>query len=236
MKKAFTLIEILIASTIFAVIMLIVTSTFSWASLYNVRISESRDTSLNARKISEMISKDLRMANGSISVKSSATKSDEVGEFSIYTCQNPNNCSLNEDIITTQDLDDLDKNDNYRNALLILQKDQQKAIFYREVKDEFFLTRQEINLPETTSEININQEFKYKSTDLSQVINSKNIDVIAKFAGYTPTAKSDKRKAQPFVKMKLIFQTDNYDTQPPMYRSKMEINTSVTSRSYNLDR
>ncbi|MEK9156011.1 MAG: type II secretion system protein [Patescibacteria group bacterium] len=61
----FTLMEILIAATIFAVMMVLVTATTTQAITYQRKLKAMRGVSENARRITDMLTRDIRQADDS---------------------------------------------------------------------------------------------------------------------------------------------------------------------------
>jgi len=225
-KNGFTLIEVLIASTIFAMVMVIVASTLSWASTYNLKLNEMRIVGQDARKIMNMISDDIRQANGSASIKIDFTD-ENIGELAIINCSNPAFCSLRKNY-QSNILPDIDLNLNYNNALLITDLRDEKAILYYEYDNN--IVRNELSLSDIAS------DFYNIIPSLSAIedyyINSQGADVTLGFAGHTSLIHN--RENQPFINIKLLAETEEYDNLTSSYRSKIELQTMITSREYNI--
>ncbi|OQB05260.1 MAG: hypothetical protein BWY19_01111 [bacterium ADurb.Bin212] len=238
MRKGFTLLELLIASSIFAIVMLITTATFTWASSYNNKLGEMRKTSLTARKIMEMLSQDIRMANGDIKlIRGGAPGSPWIsGEVVVLRCSAPSisSCVPN---TSFQNNADVVFNQN-NNALLIAQKDREKVVLYRLNNGSF--SRSEVKYLSSYDLAHTGLPLRggvpWSDAGATSNINSTGTDVEVQFAGYTPKVESATRKQQPFVKIRLVAQSENYDDLAPAFRSRIELQTSVTTRFYNIDK
>lgn len=67
--RGFTLLEVLIASSIFAMIMILVVGIIAQTSSYQSKINNMRSVSEETRRLADQITRDVRAANGSITVK-----------------------------------------------------------------------------------------------------------------------------------------------------------------------
>lgn len=236
-KKAFTLIEVLISATIFAIVMVIVAMTLSWASAYNARLTEMRIVGNDARKIMNMISDDIRQANGSVNITYLGTggaTSVEVGEFLIVNCSSNSidSCIPKINYQTSYETD-IDLESNFNNGLYIINKNENKIIYYRSFSNRSNnmygdLKRFEADYRET---ININ-DYSFGTLAGDEIINSSGVDINMGFTGYTPTIFS--REAQPFIKIMMLTKTEDYDNLTTEYKAKIELETTITSREYNI--
>lgn len=66
--KGFTLLEILIASSIFAIIMVITTGVVAQSSSYRSKLKAMREVSEETRRLADMITRDIREADGEIKI------------------------------------------------------------------------------------------------------------------------------------------------------------------------
>jgi len=64
-QKGFTLIEILVATTIFALVMVITTGVVSRSSAFNSKLRVQRQIQEEILRIADMITRDIRSANAS---------------------------------------------------------------------------------------------------------------------------------------------------------------------------
>jgi prepilin-type N-terminal cleavage/methylation domain-containing protein len=82
-KKAFTLLEILIATAIFSTVMVLTTGIISQSSGSQTKLKANREASEESRHLADLISRDIRTAEGSFRVKMSylTTTTDDYYEF-----------------------------------------------------------------------------------------------------------------------------------------------------------
>lgn len=224
MKKGFTLLELLIATSIFAIVMLLTTATFTWASSYNSKLGEYRKTSLASKKAIEMISKDIRTANGKGIITINGL-SLEIGQLTLLECDNKSSNYCSNAIVHN----DYVESENKKHALLILQKDRNKIIIYRTVKNgsnyDFYRFEKSFD---PTSSINITETIV--NTKIWQKINH-NIGMEITFWGYS--GNKTVLKQQPYIFIGIIAQSQNYNALKAPFRAKIELQTAVTSRDYN---
>ena len=206
-----------------------VVGIFSWASSYNTKLREMRKIGQNSRKIMNMISDDLRQANGSATIYFNSEAKD-IGEYAIVTCPSDwiADCKIVENY---QSIGDSGVNfDNNNRGLLIVNRKKEKVVFYR-LFESGGLKRKEIGIKDDS-------ESSFAFSDLGTVlgqslINSEDsVDIKIGFAGYTPLFTN--RKSQPFIKIKMLTETENYDITQNTYRAKLNLETTVTSRDYNI--
>lgn len=228
--KGFTLIEILIASTIFALILVMATATFSMTSSYNSKISATRNAISSARDAQIKISDDVRLSNGSAKVKLSDSAIEEpvtVKDVFLITLDS-SGAFTGVNFATTAVVTaapDYGSAPNY--ALGVVQKSKGNIIIYRPVFDgtNYSLYRQEIS-GNWNGATNIN--IALRSNDPK--INAKDVSINVKLSGYT---RVENRVQQPYVNVYIQCRTTNYNSLLPAYRSQVEMRTSVESRDYN---
>ena len=71
-SAGFTLLEVLIASSIFAMIMILVVGVIAQTSSYQSKINSMRSVSEETRRLADQITRDVRAANGLVTVKTSS--------------------------------------------------------------------------------------------------------------------------------------------------------------------
>ncbi len=225
-QKGFTLIEVLIASTIFAMIMVMAVGIFSWASAYNSKLREMRKTGQDSREIMNMISDDIRQANGSATLKN-GFNNVTIGELAILKCDSPVNCSVIESYQTTKD-DSVDLGDTERNnALVIVDKKNNVVVMYSEI-DSGDVVRKAVDYNPELDLIN------FAASIEQSIVNSSGVDVFLGFAGYAPKRNVQDRDAQPHIKIKILAQTEDYTNIEKTFRTELNLETTVTSREYNI--
>ncbi len=239
-KIGFTLIEVLLASAIFAIVLILATGTFGWAASYNNKLREIRRVSEDSRSAMNELSTNIRLANGAatFSILDSGTKY-AIGELTLLRCTGAGNatCGLASRSQTEpigngfrEPLKfDIDNSD----SILLLQKDQGKAILYRVSLDSgstvnYSLYKTELTVADWQNIILIS----FPSLPNSDyALNSSTTSLKVYFGGYGPSKTS--RSQQPFVEFYIIGETKNYNTMLPMQRANFKAKTTIESRDYN---
>lgn len=223
-KKGFTLIEILIASVIFAMIMIMATGVFSLTSSYNSKIHETRAVLDDARSTASSISDDVRLSNGETKVKIGTTALKVKDLFLISINPNNGNQSFAPEIVT-----DSPYGSNPYYGLGIVQRSKNKIILYRPrfTNPNYQFYREEFILTDAAWDAGI---VINGSPDPNYKLNSDGISMEVRLEGYT---KIQDRAQQPYIKFKILAATEYFDTSPVTYRSKIEIQSTVESRDYN---
>lgn len=231
-SDGFTLIEILIATAIFAMVMIIVIATFTWAAGYNNRLKEMRRVSQEVRLAMDDLTKNVRLANGS-----GKWGSTNIGEITLFNCSGSltSTCTLvaqGSAVRYKSDLTSADPSADtpVSNALLVLQQNNNKAILYRQIlvsTGNYKLNKAEQNISSWPASIDLST-----INTLAQSLNPEDkTSMQVWFGGFGPNKTS--RTQQPYAEIYLIGKTYNYDTVAPNMRSKFHLRTMVESRDYN---
>ena len=253
--------ELLVAAAIFALIMIMVVGTFSWAAGYNSKLKSVRQIGNSGRKIMSDLSRDIRLANGKIIIGTI-----EYGEIVIINCnlynKDPAGCLIAQNSTNPDEAIPISSNpgnldDTNPNALIIVNQSQKKLILYRDIKFEsstnYDLFRKEVSFTSDVPKIDPvwSDPFNavYNGTDLDNllpnwtILNDVNSMTAAKtsvkvgFGGYAP-AKFDSvsktpRKQQPFCEIKLRVQSRDYDPLAVKNNAYLNLQTIVETRDYN---
>jgi len=230
-KKAFTLIEILLATAIFAVIMIMVVATFSMTASYNNRLRETRRVGQEVRMIMDNLTKDIRLANGSAKFRFGSSPPLSIVEVFIFRCLTAScNKSPAYDNPWRPPLIDIPVD----NTLLILKKDEKKAILYRLEQVAGInhkLTRSEYTVPPNTWDENLILKMSDFSNPVILQPDDQTINIWTYFGGFSPSKVF--RIQQPFVEIYIIGETYDYNLQNPNMRAKFHLRTTVETRDYN---
>lgn len=259
MKRGFTLIELLIASSIFIIVMIMAMAVFSWAASYNIKLHEMRNASQDNWAAASIISKDIRLANGSLALNVRANASavsptsNPIGEIALLNCLSRSGASCRLIPETRGDratvLNSITSNSDSRynkynfedgitlasdsraNAMLVVMKDQEKIVFYINVlnTDSVNYTLYRYESSLTGNAFNL-ATLPY-SVNWKKINNDNNVSLRAIFAGYA--APKSGRIQQPYVEMLLRAESWNYDATAERYRSRFDLKTTVETRDYN---
>ena len=224
------MIEILISSAIFAVIMVMATAIFSMTSSYNSKIREIRTVTEDARSAASSISDDVRLANGEVNVTIGANPAKLMKDiFLIRVTSSGEARFLAPEIVTSSlPVENIYGSTNYY-GLGVIQKNSNKVILYRPrfVNDNYQLYREEFAISE--SSWNTGLIVNAVPGAISKV-NSDRTSIEVRFSGYG--VKVDK-KLQPYIRFQILAQTENFNSLQPTNRFKLEIKSTVESRDYN---
>lgn len=231
-SKAFTLLEVLIASAIFAVILVMTTGTVSLSSGYQKKLSNTRKTSSEASKISDQLSTDIRSANygGKVNNKSYS------GGIALANCK-PGVCSPT---ITGPYTWNPTKS-NYSNTLVIFAKEY-TIIYYTDNSSIYYGKASPSVAKVFLDSLDLiqgkNPAFNFTTISVSGLGLATSII----FTGYAPdNAQIGINPQQPFVSFDIITSTNKAYLDPTDYLNTSKLNkddaiseilSSVTSRNY----
>jgi type II secretory pathway pseudopilin PulG len=247
--RAFTLIEILLAATIFSVIIIMATGTFSWASSYSSKLREMRKVNLSAREVVDDISRNIRLANGGIGYEGS----DEC--LHIKDKDGADQCLETSELIFLRyepsgsyTIVNVPRNNPGRvfvyanpndqtpiiNALLILHEKQNVAILYR----GYALDGRNYIVEKLTKNISDWTDFDISKFDTSKVskstLSDDSLSVMIEFGGYGPA--ESKKWQQPFAELRITAQSKDYGIgtgREKTFQSKVSFMTAIETRDYN---
>ncbi len=258
--NGFTLLEVLIATAIFAVVMVMTTGVLAQTTSYQTKTKNLRDVSEEAGRISDAISRDLKMASGSFTVydtttggaafhlfKSGVALVDADGKFlSTYT--------------TPASIPTTDSFTTYLASAVIINLESQKQIViyeshagapngvYANTYDKSWLrqygwwtdpTATNPGVLRLVSSMpangNILANAAFWNHQISTGTGDNILDTSIGFAGFTATDASDAiagRRIQSYVTYFVHARTNNYDSLPPIYRGEAYLRSMITLRSY----
>jgi len=240
-KKAFTLLEILIASSIFAVIMLITTGTVAQSSSYRSKLKTLREVNEETRQIADQITRDVRTGTSMAQVEALDGTTKKTRTFknglallkckgSVYQCSFVNATTGN---IT--DGNPFNSTDSIiANTLIISTKDAYKI--YVLVDDgtshnTFISYGTVAHNPVTANDIITATQVKGVT---GNKITSTNTETAVNFGGYCPDDSATTIQ-QPYVQFFITSRTAGYTGSglPLNQKSLAQLRSMVTSRSYN---
>lgn len=232
----FTLMEVLLASTIFALILVFTTAAVSQTSNYQSKLSIINKTSEETRRIADLITQDVRGANSEIKVSANNC-------VNLPGNTDPNTNSFKNGIaflgfdasgsfcVDHQDQDDVSLVDNliYDDILVISNKTEyilyttlatsgQPSIIVRR-------TYSRASVPDNR----ITWDMLGELYDQKYQISKSDLSVKIKFGGFAP---SDVRKAYGQAIVNFLVSAESTQTDIPN-SGVSEIRSAVTSRSYN---
>jgi len=221
-KQGFTLLEVLIATVIFATIMVMTTGVVGQSVGYQSKLKAVRETSNDSRKLSDMISNDIRLSNNTGKIGADSYKNGLAllaCDFGAGTClpiantQVINEYNSNTLLIFARNTDG-----TLRSIVYLSAKESDNSIIYRKEFNSTVLNNAEIIGVKDNSNIIFGGGV---DSDLN--------DVTVNFGGYAPDSASTVMQ-QSFIKFEIISETkDNTD---PKTFAVSRIQSAVTSRNY----
>jgi len=227
-SKGFTLLEVLIATSMFVIVLVITIGTVGFGAGFQGRINQQKRVTDETRKLSDMITRDVQAARGEISVGQGTDVYNFKSGLAEFACIE--SCLLKNDRVAQADLSG-DALNQPANALVIASensykiylsegnKDKTPAIYYNEIK------RTDIsNNVLYSNEIMSVRSEKY-------LISSSKVDTTIAFGGLCASDNISPRQ-QSFVQYYVLSQTKNYSDVAVQNRARAEIRSTATSRSY----
>lgn len=253
-RKAFTLMEILIATGIFAGVMVIATGILGQSSSFRGKIKATRETSEEARRLADMITRDVRSANSAIKIDSQLQSVAGDGSCSGTSTGGTLNFTTGLALLAWQVAGDqaakkdvhcvgheapaniaADLIQNKHQVLVIGVGDKYKfygsTIHMNNPSNPNTVYYKEIPKTDMASDTIITQAYIYTLFDDVNLISSSNLDVMIQFGGYAPYVEHTPAW-QPLIKFNIIAATKNYDSSSVTQRAKITIESAVTARSF----
>ncbi|OQA04137.1 MAG: hypothetical protein BWY68_00497 [bacterium ADurb.Bin400] len=244
-KKAFTLLEVLIAATIFATIMTMATGTVSQARSFQSRLARSREVSEDVRRIADLVTREVRETRGGMWLR--------VIDKDYYRGMVLFNCDLAANVCTTTNNTRLYNGDpnpmggttgerlssGFVNGLLLYDTDSYRVFFLDAPNAQVYYKEQNSVLQVNT--VNSSDRFANfirgitsdSDNRISRTGESGSIvqyDTYIRFTGFTPSGRDFDK--QPFVHFTLEARVRNNSLLTDADKASAIIRTMVTSRNY----
>lgn len=257
-RKAFTLMEILVAAGIFAVVMVITVGIIGQSSSFRTKIKATREASEETKKISDMITRNVKESDSSgkillctnsncatwieKSFKNGIAMISGMGfgpspsyVYGSFQNNNTSNAGLLSKVQT-------DPDSLLGNILITTTKDKYRVMAgsmpdgsgstIGGTNKVFYMEFDRID-PATGDVIKltpVNLADVYGNLIASSISNP-NLDTKLRFCGFAPDDAST-TKQQAYVQFDISSETSGYATKPVNSRAKMEIRSLVTARSF----
>lgn len=238
-RPAFTLIEILIATSIFSLLMVMTSGIVAESSGYQAKIKALRNVSAETRKAADFISNEIRSANGSGTVEyvnSAGLKSVSYStSLAIFNC---NQTYCDPQYRTTADITTpgfaLPDHSNLTGNVLItfVKEDGIARAHVIAFRDN---NQHKLYFKKVSADLNINSEVGSMSED--DVYSGKEesdgtgVEMAAHFGGFAP-GKEDLHPRHSYVTFLVTARTRGYDDLPSVQRAIASIRSMVVMRSY----
>ena len=226
-KKAFTLMEILIAASIFAIVMVIATGILGQSSSFRGKIKAQRESSEDAKKIADMISRDVREATGPVTVNldTNPIVSKTYSGGIVLQKVTLGSTAIFKYFSAPFDYSSLPTTNPDANTLIIATKS--KIIIYANINSSIYRKAVDYSSPGIFNMADIAFTFLLPENK----INSSNVDTAIFFGGYSPATTSTNLQ-QPYLQFILTCQTKGYSSLSPNSRAIIEIRSTVTARNF----
>lgn len=224
--NGFTLMEVLLASTIFALILVFTTAAVSQSSNYQSKLSMINKTSEETRRLSDLITSTVREANSNLVVKAkicgngaAATNHSFKNGIAIIRLTGSGLCIDSES--------QTDISDYVDNGFIMANKDGYQVFLYREISaTSKGLLYKKIN---NATSIDITSFANLFPASTDWMISKSDLAVELKFGGFAPMDDSTDI-GQPIIRFDIIAKSYQTDISN---QAQSEIRSAVTSRSYN---
>ena len=233
-KKAFSLLEILISSTIFALIMIMTTATIAQSSSYKNKLRAQREVSEDSRRLADQITRDVRNSTEKATIQIGSTTKTFKNGLALLNCHT-GSCSFVNDTSLSNDIDygnffSSPFSFSYNaNVLVATTKDGYRV--YMTVKNSINSSGVYYKLFSGTSKLTSND---IVSMNVPNQITSANNETVVNFGGFAPNdALALGSSQQPFIQFYITSRTKDFDNLSTSERALTQIKSSVTSRSYN---
>lgn len=237
-KKAFTLIEILIATFIFAMVMVITTGVVAESVNYQSKLNAVRSTTDQTRKFVDLISESVREASGNFTINysqsgtsMSKTYSDGIGFF---ICGNGSSCEQH--IAYTQAIVESDPTQSY-DTIVLVNKTKVEIYYYLASSNEIYYFEPSFTALNSSSNA-LNQIVKNTSSGVLLVGDSganPPMKVALEAWGYSSDINdsnytiSGHLTQQPFLGIKITAETGN--PSQPQDHAITTLRTIITARN-----
>lgn len=228
-KRAFTLIEILVASSIFAVVLILVTATVAETSTYRKKLTEMRTTLQASRTLADQITTDVRSANGAIKITDEDNVSRDYKNGLALLKYDSGALSFIDDY-STRIVDDGKAlsdpvNKNIVANVLVLSSSESVKV-YLAASDTYKIYYKSFPASAALTAVDITG-----IVEEANVISPSSTETFVHFGGYS--GDDTDIKMQSYVSFFIYSRTKNYTTVDPRRRAEARIRSSITSRSYN---
>lgn len=228
-SKGFTLLEVLIATSMFVIVLVITIGTVGFGAGFQGRINQQKRVSDETRKLSDMITRDVQAASGEISVGQGTDVYNFKSGLAEFACIE--SCILKNNSISAMDLSGNALNQP-ANALVIAGKDSYKIYLSEGNKDKAVaIYYNEIKRTDISNNVLYSNDIMSIRKD-KYLISSSKADTTIAFGGLCLSDNVSSRQ-QSYVQYYILSQTKDYVDVNVQNRARAEIRSTVTSRRYN---
>lgn len=253
-QKGFTLLEVLIATSIFAMVMIMTTGVIAQSTGYQTKTKAMSDTSEEAGRISDAIARDLKLADGWFNVQNLSAQFNQFKNgVALTNSSGFVNYSTPMNYVT--DSAKLDTSHYLADTLLISTKDKiiiyttktgsQNIVYSRSFdKNASFFNGSDGWWTSQTNTLSLKSKgtqrnlfstyiFNNSANIISTSTGDSSLDTQVAFGGYTASNAAAAVKAQSYIAYYVHSLTKDFATLPPTSRSETFLRSMVTVRNYS---
>jgi len=251
-SKAFTLLELLVATTIFVGVMLMASSAITNSSTYLSRLKAMRVGSDESRRIADILGEDIKKANTEISIKykkadaTTETNMYKPGIALFYCTTSTVVCVPQHSDLSTQSISISNPSEFKANTLVLGEKDASGTLKYKVYFNNSYDTTTANGMilyykESTASTIDLTSASNFYDTANGKISGDKSQsgldlsnDLTIKFGGYAPnsdTLFTAANRQQSYVYYNIHVSTVRGTTNQEIYG--LDVLSGITSRNYN---
>ena len=243
---AFTLLELLIATTIFAIVMMMALGAITDSANYLAKLKAMRVSSEESRRIADILSEDIKKANTELSVTySDGTSHPDTlykSGIALFSCDSAAKCTPRHSELASISTSDSDKNEFKANTLVLAERDNSGNLIYKVYHNDSVSTDKMLYYTEVKGETNLDLTIPDNIKKTGNEISGGNVteldlmnDVVINFGGYAPNSTTMQTAAN--RQQAYVFYNINVKTRGAALKQQelFDINvlSGTTSRNYN---
>jgi len=246
--QGFTLLELLIATTIFAIVMMMALGAITDSANYLAKLKAMRVSSEESRRIADILSEDIKKANTELSVTfndSSGTTQTGVlykSGIALFDCDSVTlKCGPKHSELASISTSDSLASEFMANTLVLAEKDNSGAVKYKVYYNDSVSTDKMLYYTEVTNRTNLDLTNLNNINKAGNEISGGNVpeldlmnDVVINFGGYAPNSTTMQTAAN--RQQAYVFYNINVKTRGALKQQELfDINvlSGTTSRNYN---
>ncbi|MEI7792062.1 MAG: prepilin-type N-terminal cleavage/methylation domain-containing protein [Candidatus Berkelbacteria bacterium] len=245
-SKAFTLLELLVATTIFGIVMMMAMSAITDSANYLAKLKAMRVASEESRRIADILGENIKNANSEISVTFTSGGIVHTGELyksgiALFSCTAAGACDATHSTIFDQSMSDSNAAAFGANTLVLGEKDTSGNLVYKVYYNNKDEAEPKLYYWEGSSLVLDYNFFSTLMVDANVIAGGAVADldlqnnIIIKFGGYAPNSVTMLDSAQ--RQQSYVFYNINVNTRGTGLKRQELFNinvlSGVTSRNYN---
>ncbi len=220
--KAFTLLEVLIATSVFVIVMVFALGTVGENVGFQAKLKSTKEVNIEMRRTNDLITRDIRGISQPVKIELGDSKEEFSGGLALLLCTP--GCQLKHNLLPS--IPDFPATQEEANTLVLGSKNSYKIYASRDQRLYFT----ELPFGGLKDSLLTNADLVNIFID-NNIISSSRIELAVKFSGFSP-GKTVKNRQQPYVQMMIESKTKNFDQLSPKSRASATLRTLTESRFY----